>query len=480
MKVRNNMTARYALRGNSRSSQAMDKNLEKLASGLRINRAGDDAAGLSISEKLRANITEASRCQKNVMEGLDLTRTADGALAEINDMLRRAKALCLEAENGTYSEQERASISEELTALFDEIDRISEGSYHNTIQLFRGGKNEQTVLELPGNSVMRTSVLDEQSVGAASALFQSSRAARAESADDGTLGKIDFIQDGPFDPATPPAVAATATFTLVDEIDVDNADTMAGRSIRISEKVFYFTKDSNSTYTPYVNIEGYDITVISLENCTGFDEAMDRLVNSCDTLSGWSKVYDNKKQVWSITLTASIDDLVDTVKADGQDNDYFIKSGDGSKKNGVSVSNPYYYIGKTLGQVDSVGADNNTPKSATKANMSFDLGNINGSLSANDIANLNRNSIYMYFNGSGIRLDLSYLNFREGMSKKKLGKSWRKRLSMQSKTTSIRKMTIPVKRNIILLPARWISALNLLPESQFRHLCLNTLRQGKM
>ena len=137
MIIRTNMSSLRSFRESRKTNQALQKNLAKLSSGLQINCAGDDAAGLSISEKMRAKITELDRCQDNVSEGLTLAKTADAALAEINDMLCRAHFLCVEAENGTYSEQERAAISDELNQLFSEIDRISSSSHYNAIPLFR-------------------------------------------------------------------------------------------------------------------------------------------------------------------------------------------------------------------------------------------------------------------------------------------------------------------------------------------------------
>lgn len=384
----------------------MQKNLEKLSSGLRINRAGDDAAGLSVSEKMRANITEADRCMNNVQEGLDLTRTADGALAEINDMLCRAKELCVEAANGTYGETERALVSQEMNELFDEIDRITEGSFHNTIQLFRGGR-KGTGAETPEEPPADVKPPETEKPSGSS-----------KPSGDGSWGQIEFIKDEPFDPAAPPAQAASVTFELAAGIDVNDVKTLAGKSIQIGTNVYYFTEDAYRTYTPYTNIEDNIINIISLEADDTFDSVMQKVVDRCGDVASYTLNRTDR----TLTLTAVIDDLVDTVKADGKDNDYFVRAGDGEKKNGLVVRTPTYGTaadGKLLGQVDSGGADNNKPQRTTKSDMKFDL-DLKGSLTGEDVEKLERNTIYMTLGDTQIALDLKGL-FQENMTEEEVG-----------------------------------------------------------
>lgn len=138
MVVQHSIVSMIAYNANRKTVDGLKKNLEKLSSGYRINRSADDAAGLAASERIRAKVTELDRCQRNAAEGMDLARTADAALAEVSDMLKRARSLCIQAENGTYSAQELASISEEMNQLFSEIERVAKGSCFNTIHLFQG------------------------------------------------------------------------------------------------------------------------------------------------------------------------------------------------------------------------------------------------------------------------------------------------------------------------------------------------------
>ena len=102
----------------------LSKNLEKLSSGYRINRAGDDAAGLAISEKMRAQITGLETAQKNANDGISLIQTAEGALTEVHSMLNRMVELANQSANGTYMDDDRDSLQAEVDALLDEINQI--------------------------------------------------------------------------------------------------------------------------------------------------------------------------------------------------------------------------------------------------------------------------------------------------------------------------------------------------------------------
>ena len=140
MRIQHNITALNAHRNLTTNNSAVTKNLEKLSSGYRINRAGDDAAGLAISEKMRAQITGLETAQKNAEDGVSLVQTAEGALTEVHSMLNRMVELATQSANGTYSESNRAEMQKEISALRDEIDRISDTANFNGTKLF-GGAN---------------------------------------------------------------------------------------------------------------------------------------------------------------------------------------------------------------------------------------------------------------------------------------------------------------------------------------------------
>lgn len=132
MIINHNMNAMNAHRNMSINTAAAGKSMEKLSSGLRINRAADDAAGLSISEKMRSQIRGLSQAQRNAQDGVSLIQTAEGALNEVSDMLVRMKELAVEKANkGTYSSNDTANIDLEMGDLVTEIKNIKTGTTFN-------------------------------------------------------------------------------------------------------------------------------------------------------------------------------------------------------------------------------------------------------------------------------------------------------------------------------------------------------------
>ena len=140
MRIQHNITALNAHRNLTNNNASVGKSLEKLSSGYRINRAGDDAAGLVISEKMRAQITGLATAQKNANDGISLVQTAEGALTEVHSMLNRMVELATQSANGTYSTTNRQEMQKEIQRLNEEIDRISQTANFNGTLLFTGFK----------------------------------------------------------------------------------------------------------------------------------------------------------------------------------------------------------------------------------------------------------------------------------------------------------------------------------------------------
>ena len=142
MRIQHNIMAMSAYRNYNTNTSAVAKNLEKLSSGYKINRAGDDAAGLAISEKMRAQITGLNAAQKNVKDGISLVKTAEGAMQEIQDMLNRMDYLATQSANGTYdNEVDRAALQKEVNQLKSEINRIADSANFNGIKLLDGSQD---------------------------------------------------------------------------------------------------------------------------------------------------------------------------------------------------------------------------------------------------------------------------------------------------------------------------------------------------
>ena len=138
MVVQHNITAMNANRMLGVTTSGQSKSTEKLSSGYRINRAADDAAGLSISEKMRKQIRGLSQASTNAQDGISCVQTAEGALTEVHSMLQRMNELAVKAGNGTMSEDDRQNVQDEIDQLVDEIDRVSETTKFNETYLLKG------------------------------------------------------------------------------------------------------------------------------------------------------------------------------------------------------------------------------------------------------------------------------------------------------------------------------------------------------
>ena len=138
MVVQHNMQAANANRMLNVTTGQQAKSTEKLSSGYRINRAADDAAGLTISEKMRKQIKGLDRASTNAEDGVSAVQTAEGALTEVHSMLQRMNELATQASNGTNSESDRSAIQDEISQLTTEVDRVAETTKFNETYLLKG------------------------------------------------------------------------------------------------------------------------------------------------------------------------------------------------------------------------------------------------------------------------------------------------------------------------------------------------------
>jgi flagellin len=138
MIINHNLSAMFADRSLKVTQVSLDKNMEKLSSGLRINRAGDDASGLAVSEKMRAQIRGLNQASTNAQNGISFIQTTEGYLQESEDIIQRLRELAVQAANGIYSEEDRMYVQIEVSALVDEIDRIASHAQFNGMNLITG------------------------------------------------------------------------------------------------------------------------------------------------------------------------------------------------------------------------------------------------------------------------------------------------------------------------------------------------------
>jgi len=138
MRINHNIAALNTYRQLNSASTQQSKSMEKLSSGMRINRAGDDAAGLAISEKMRGQIRGLDQAAKNSQDGISLIQTAEGALNETHDILQRMRELTVQSRSDTNTADDRAEIQKEVTDLIGEVDRIATDTEFNTQKLLDG------------------------------------------------------------------------------------------------------------------------------------------------------------------------------------------------------------------------------------------------------------------------------------------------------------------------------------------------------
>ncbi|MBS7295992.1 MAG: flagellin [Treponema sp.] len=138
MIINHNMSSLYADRVLNISNDSITKNMEKLSSGERINRAGDDASGLAVSEKMRSQIRGLNQASKNIMNGVSFIQTTEGYLQETTDILQRVRELAVQSANGIYSDEDRMQIQVEVSQLVAEVDRIASQAQFNGMNMLTG------------------------------------------------------------------------------------------------------------------------------------------------------------------------------------------------------------------------------------------------------------------------------------------------------------------------------------------------------
>lgn len=401
MVIQTNVAALMSYRESAKTNRAMKKNLEKLSSGYRINRSSDDASGLAVSERMRFYCTEYGRCHSNAKEGLNLAKTADGALAEVNDMLRRARELCIQAENGTYSEQELASISDEMNELFSEVDRITEGSFFNEIQLFRGKVGPDFHYEYdevfpPVDPAQGTEI----------------------------WGSIDFVQTGDFDQATPPK-SATVTFHLNGIKELKDFD---GKILTINNKKYFFT-DGSSSMPGAVSFNWKSYYSVQSLLSSVFNNAVSVRNNKNETLYPYVRINGD-----TVTVTAPLGDINDSRTIDGVETKLISERGAGSWANGISITGG----GGSLEEVDPAV---NNPVYGNLTG-SFTIGkSANGLKEDKDVSDIKQNVLIV----AGTKVELSAGNFSKGMTGDQVGQEVARLIDEKLKASSFSKSSASYK-----------------------------------
>lgn len=249
MRIQHNIMAMNAYRNYNNNTSALSKNLEKLSSGYKINRAGDDAAGLAISEKMRAQITGLSKAQDNAKDGVSLVQTAEGALTEVHDMLNRMYELAEQSANGTYDGTDRTQLQKEVSQLRSEIDRISESANFNGIQLLDGSRSTAATYT-GGNLTVSVDAFELDAGGAGAVTFKIATGA-TEGAEVNASGAVTITVDAKKDYSATDIqkllTEVTATGTVDDAImEAVKSATVTGQGFDAGTNVGTLTKTTGS------------------------------------------------------------------------------------------------------------------------------------------------------------------------------------------------------------------------------------------
>ncbi|SFO49806.1 flagellin [Pseudobutyrivibrio sp. JW11] len=381
MVVQHNMQAANASRTLNITTDSQSKSTEKLSSGYRINRAADDAAGLSISEKMRKQIRGLTQASTNASDGVSSVQTAEGALTEVHDMLQRMNELAVQAANGTNSESDRDDIQNEITQLSQEIDRIASTTKFN-----------ETFL-LKGDIGLKKMYVNAHDAGLEGTLVQNTTRATftMESLEAGEKYRIGGVQYT-IGASDNEEVAAALKFTadMYDATkypDTDGWNLTAGDTISIDGKTYTIQSGDASDVANAKVTNGYlhnlivkgstikyngnEVTRFSdtYDEATGIDRSNATLIKAT---AAYNMVAIELKAASSVGATDGSADMDKWGDADDEKTHTHNTKPDGSARDPWEVNDSYYW--KTTKITQYVGGE---PQTATTVSFSLTKGHVN-------------------------------------------------------------------------------------------------------
>ena len=247
MVVQHNMQAANANRMLGITSGAQAKSTEKLSSGYKINRAADDAAGLTISEKMRKQIRGLDKASSNAQDGVSSVQTAEGALTEVHSMLQRMNELAVQSANGTNSSDDRQAIQDEVDQLTTEIDRVAETTKFNEIYLLKGDNSNTKNVYMKGHDAGLKGTLTD---GAKSATFTMDA---LQAGDKYTIAGKEYTIGS----------ATTEVTALIDKANTDATADTANKTVDVNGKTYTITY--NAAGNTIADADGIAITLDNLK-----------------------------------------------------------------------------------------------------------------------------------------------------------------------------------------------------------------------
>ena len=368
MVVQHNMQAMNANRMLNVTTGQQAKSTEKLSSGYRINRAADDAAGLTISEKMRKQIRGLDQASTNAQDGVSSVQTAEGALTEVHSMLQRMNELAVQASNGTNSEDDRQAIQDEISQLTTEIDRVAETTKFNEIYLLKGDKSGTT----------KTNTLAAHDAGLAGKL--------SESVDGKTTFTADALKVGSSVKIAGTEYKIVGSAKATDYTDLKGYTAAADDKIIRADQTYTYDganwkDEAGNTVANFAAAAGDTLvsggattTIMGDKANTYTASTMTTVENAIKALSTGKKVSINGTEYTVGTSTKddgtayTADDIAALVKEGDLlkvDADFhFVLPAAAKNENEISLNDAYKKMADELGKASSIGAD----KAATVKN----------------------------------------------------------------------------------------------------------------
>jgi len=351
MRIQHNLNAMNSLRQLGANNSATGKNLEKLSSGYRINRAGDDAAGLAISEKMRGQINGLEQAEQNANDGISLIQTAEGGLNETHAILQRMREIAVQSSNGTYqNDVDRENLNKEVTALQSEIDRISSSTHFNKINLLDGSLGANDKIEATFETDANVSIAGAEATKGAATITAKSSTADADyeltvtyKDENGDEKEATITYTGD---STADATGIKATGDSIEDGLKDNT---------AIAKIFDITNDGAGGITLTAKTDGK--TKVELVSIASTDAA-----GTSPTAAAWTDGVDATK---TITLANAAPAAGDTIEVGGKTYEFQtagdiskVKAGNIAVVNGASVTEAATNLTAALNANGITSADN--------------------------------------------------------------------------------------------------------------------------
>ena len=354
MVVQHNMQAANANRMLNITTGAQSKSTEKLSSGYRINRAADDAAGLSISEKMRKQIRGLDKASSNAEDGVSSVQTAEGALTEVHSMLQRMNELAVQASNGTNSDTDRGAIQDEISQLTTEIDRVAETTKFNETYLLKGGNGTKDVYMNGHDAGLKGTLTDS----ATTATFKVAAGA-LDAGKSVTIGGKDYTIGSTL--AETKALANAAVTAKSTSFTVDDTKYNVAADGKI-------TKDGDTTEVTVndivkigskVSYDGKTLTAADIDTTTGVDKSDSSVISAAHAVDLMEKELTAANNIGATKTAATAEKAADYTSKDGVT--FNIKKGTAEVADKLSFS---LHVGSNADMTNKITVDIETMNSS--------------------------------------------------------------------------------------------------------------------